>query len=505
MLAAKDGGDVIWSYYAAGGIPYQHIRSIKNIPDVNGDGVEDAVVSAENDTLYCFSGPTGDVLWTVSAYPCYFTRGLISVPDLDNDEIADVVLGTTWGGKVLAVSGATGEIIWEYNTQQEGTGTWVYEVAAMSDIDGDGIIDILASTGANASRAYLFSGVTGTKIWEYSPGPYAIYGICEVGDLSGDDIPDVVITTGNGVPGAYRTIALNGNDGSPLWNIGLSSTCWTVTPIGDIDSDGIIDLAVGTMSGDIKAFSGNNGSMIWTTNVGGMVRDLYLLPDINGDVIPELLPSGTGVSSFCTISGLTGDVIWSTTAPDQIFTLVAISDISGEGIADVVGGTGYSNCMLYTIDGSTGEPIWTKNMNASVECTWGIEDIDNDNSSDVLAGLRNGWIYALSGGGVFGVDDSIETTDDLQLSNYPNPFSPSTTISFNIHSSSWETENAEIKIYNTKGQIVRKLEVRISNLGFGEAVWDGTDNRGNKVPNGVYLYRLHELENTPVQKMILIR
>ncbi|MCD6330092.1 MAG: lamin tail domain-containing protein, partial [Candidatus Cloacimonetes bacterium] len=67
---------------------------------------------------------------------------------------------------------------------------------------------------------------------------------------------------------------------------------------------------------------------------------------------------------------------------------------------------------------------------------------------------------------VFDEIDSLWSIDDEgQLSygsnvlfqNYPNPMKSSTTISFSIHSASWRTKNAEIKIYNLKGQLVKQL------------------------------------------------
>jgi len=502
-LDARDGGDIIWSYFAnvENLWDWHHIRSIKNIADVNGDGHEDALAVSENDTLYCLSGETGDVIWTFTADPCYITRGLTSVPDLDNDGISDVMLGTIGGTrKVFAISGATGGIIWQYDTHEYGTGGWIYEVAPMSDMDGDGITDILAGAGGDAHRAYLFSGATGTKIWEYSPGPYAVFGIRAVGDLNGDSNPDVVITTGDHVPSAFRTIALNGSDGSELWNILLTDTGWTVTPIGDIDSDDVNDVAVGTMDGKVIAFSGVDGTVIWTRNIGGYVVDLYPLPDINEDGIPELLPSGTGMSSFYCIDGLTGDVIWSTPAADQVFTSVAIPDISGDGIWDVVGGTGYSNCIFYAINGVTGDNLWTKDMSSSVESAWWIEDIDNNGSSDILVGLRDGWIYALADGNPVGVDDTIEIQKELRLyQNYPNPFSGSTTISF---SATDLNRFSQIKIYNLKGQLVKQFSIVNSQLSIK---WDGKDFSGKAVPNGVYFYQLKTENYNESKKMLLIR
>ncbi|GEM_PF-2205289 len=403
-VEAREEGDIIWSYFAQNDPwDWHHIRSIKNIPDVDGDTHEDVVAVSENDTLYCFSGETGNVIWRFVADPCFLQRGLISVPDLDGDGISDVVLGTIWGTRaVFAISGDSGETIWEYDTHIDAGGGWVYEVGPMGDITGDGIVEILAGAGMYASRAYLFNGTTGEKIWEHYLGMNAaVFGIREVGDLNGDSTPDVVITTGDTESGTNRVIALNGDDGSEIWNVGLACTGWTVVPIGDIDSDGAPDIAVGTGDGKVVGYSGASGMPLWTTSLGGagiQITDLGILPDIDGNGFPELLPSGTGMNTFCCIDALAGDIIWSTPAVDQVFTSNAIPDISGDGVWDVAGGTGYINCRFYAIDGLTGDTLWQKDMSDNVESTWWIEDIDDNGYPDILAGLHDGWIYALSDG-----------------------------------------------------------------------------------------------------------
>jgi Flagellar hook capping protein len=104
-------------------------------------------------------------------------------------------------------------------------------------------------------------------------------------------------------------------------------------------------------------------------------------------------------------------------------------------------------------------------------------------------------------------EEGIEEESEIPvyfLSNYPNPFSSSTTISFDLHRRG--AEGAKINIYNIKGQLVRKLEGSISNLGFGKAVWDGRDENGKPVSSGIYFYKL-ETDNSKsqIRKMLLIR
>ena len=85
--------------------------------------------------------------------------------------------------------------------------------------------------------------------------------------------------------------------------------------------------------------------------------------------------------------------------------------------------------------------------------------------------------------------------------NVPNPFNPSTTISFSLT----ETGHATLGIYSINGQLVRRLVHGNMAAGTHEVVWDGRDAVGRDVASGVYVYRLHTATNTAVRKLTLVR
>ncbi|MCK4312582.1 MAG: T9SS type A sorting domain-containing protein, partial [Candidatus Cloacimonetes bacterium] len=93
--------------------------------------------------------------------------------------------------------------------------------------------------------------------------------------------------------------------------------------------------------------------------------------------------------------------------------------------------------------------------------------------------------------------------DFVLYQNYPNPFSSSTTISFNI--SRKDAKNAKIEIFNIKGQKIKQYSIfpEQSQAPYGAGnsqsgyaglkssiIWDGTDNQGVQVSNGIYFYRI---------------
>lgn len=102
-------------------------------------------------------------------------------------------------------------------------------------------------------------------------------------------------------------------------------------------------------------------------------------------------------------------------------------------------------------------------------------------------------------------DHAIQKSNNIILSNYPNPFNPSTSISFNLNTES--TENTEIVIYNLKGQIVKTFShYQITKSQNQSITWNGTDINNQAVASGIYYCVFKENGYTIAnRKMILIK
>ncbi len=84
--------------------------------------------------------------------------------------------------------------------------------------------------------------------------------------------------------------------------------------------------------------------------------------------------------------------------------------------------------------------------------------------------------------------------------NHPNPFNPTTTITF----STAEPGVITLSVYNLLGQRVRTLVSGTVPAGEHAAVWDGRDDAGTPSGAGVYLYRLTGGGRVEVKKMLLL-
>ncbi len=91
---------------------------------------------------------------------------------------------------------------------------------------------------------------------------------------------------------------------------------------------------------------------------------------------------------------------------------------------------------------------------------------------------------------------SFTVTEYVLEQNYPNPFNPSTKIKFDLP----KPELVKIEVYNLLG---RKIETLISRvMPAGKHIVEFT---ANKLPSGVYYYRIQAREFQDVKKMILLR
>jgi len=255
-------------------------------------------------------------------------------------------------------------------------------------------------------------------------------------------------------------------------------------------------------AGGINAYSGVN---VWATNLDGYYSNSanwYL------DSPEFLVPNNSSLLfyhyyEFEVTSGILYDGGNVKISTDGGTTFNLITPLEGyDGTISALGEPGFGGStddwelVEFDISSYSGEDAFIrwlfKSDNSDTELGWYIDDVAVTIHTSV-DDYRNG------------ISNKI-----VLHQNYPNPFSTSTTISFSIHHK--DTKNTKIKIYNIKGQIVRNLEC-------GESLtaktpmyrdysisWDGKDEKGKKLPNGIYLYKLSSGNyQSEIKKMILLR
>ena len=87
------------------------------------------------------------------------------------------------------------------------------------------------------------------------------------------------------------------------------------------------------------------------------------------------------------------------------------------------------------------------------------------------------------------------------LSNYPNPFNPTTSIRYKVP----YYENVTMEIINIRGQIIKTLVQQLHQPGNYEIIWDGTDHKSQLVSSGIYFYRMSSPQYASTKKLIMLK
>ena len=301
--------------------------SMVTTSDRDGDGVVDLLVGAPGGrcgsthpwgAVHLFSSV--DALDLLSACGPIENEGFGSVlaetDDLDGDGIRDFMIGLPshadpdhgeHGGAVDLVSGADFSLILEL-IGQGFNGGFGASCAAIDDVDGDGVGDLLIGEPNFSFRglAYVYSGASGALLRThdlFEDGHNFGEGAARLGDVDADGVADYAIQdlASDAYVSGGAVYVHSGASGELLfkWKGSHSGGSFgqSITDAGDLNGDGYDDVFVGapdgTVSGFVHAFSGKNGRLLFKLR-GDLNRDWFghscaRVGDMNGDGFEEIL------------------------------------------------------------------------------------------------------------------------------------------------------------------------------------------------------------------------
>jgi hypothetical protein len=205
---------LVWQHYAG-----SFVDTATLVHDFTGDGVEEAIGGAWDQTVFAVSGASSGTvptpLWETSVSGgTGWVQDTIRIPDLDGDCVDDVAVAS-WTPQTRILSGRTGVPLW---VQPVGTSSAAAYGAVVPDLTGDLQWDWVAGS-LNSGFVALFSGSDGTKIWEWT-APANVRSVAWIGDIDEDGLPDVLA----GLQDAAMAVALAGR---------TSDGC--VRPVSEVD------------------------------------------------------------------------------------------------------------------------------------------------------------------------------------------------------------------------------------------------------------------------------
>jgi len=128
----------------------------------------------------------------------------------------------------------------------------------------------------------------------------------------------------------------------------------------------------------------------------------------------------------------------------------------------------------------------------NVKATNGVDTVNVTGDNRVLYVNRYDYL-SVEGEGI--------PTEFALHENYPNPFNPNTTLRFDLP----EASNITLTIFNMLGQKIRTYDMQSAAAGYHTLKWNATNDYGDPVGAGVYLYQLQAKDFVKTRKMVLLK
>ena len=308
MVYALSGanGQVLWSYGSPTTTADGDIYGLRTTKDFNGDGRKDVLISASGTSNFggrhaviCVNGLNGQEIFNVvqsfnftydveatqsggaigvgnnggpyavngftntgaPAWSYSLSNSLNAVwsikeiPDINNDNVPDLVELSGFSGGVVAITGDAGAQIWTQSLGNSNNG----KIVRLDDKDKNGYIDISLS---GPQSVYRLDSKLGAIIWSAPLASSYIRGIDDIGDVNGDTLHDIAVMTQQ--PG--KLVVLNGNNGAVLFEYVFGPTISQrgdrVIAINSIDTNLSKEMVAGCRDGRIKCFSGGSNTAV---------------------------------------------------------------------------------------------------------------------------------------------------------------------------------------------------------------------------------------------------
>jgi len=301
-------GQQIWKHstanYGGGGWVYQVDASA----DYNGDEIPDVLAASGNNQdnngprrVYCLDGLDGSVIWEAFLGGAGFA--VKAIADINGDDIPDALAGCSDAGETQgfakAINGSNGSILWTYPT----SGTSVWALAQLDDINADGVKDVVA--GSFNGQLYLLDATNGNMLAQGFAGNNIILRLIPVGDMNDDGFTDFAMAYSG-----TSLIVYDGQTGDQLFAKSMPDKAWNVERIPDITGDLRDDLAAGTLyqSNYAGFYDGTDGAELFSAPFGQAVDALTVLPDITADNSWEMVVGGRNGKIVCYSGGLNAPV-----------------------------------------------------------------------------------------------------------------------------------------------------------------------------------------------------
>ncbi|MEN7549406.1 PQQ-binding-like beta-propeller repeat protein [Rapidithrix thailandica] len=364
----------------------------------------------------------GQKSWSVQL-PGIGTFSSPRVADLNQDGVGDIILGAgrkefqACDSAMIALDGRHGKLLWQVSAKDQ-----IFGSAALKDLNGDGIPDILI--GGRSAELKAIHGKTGELLWQFSPENtsktsshkwYNFYNPQWIPDQNQDGLEEVLISNGGDVmaaaydpdrPPGYLLV-LSGKDGRLLAQAEMPDGKETYMSVA---------ITPANREGDYKVIFGTGGETVGGNLYVGLLSQIlkgdlseaklldsspakgYIAPpvwvDINQDQVPDILANSVD-GRLLAFDGKTYQALWSVHMPNtEAYSSIATGYFTKDSIPDFF--VSYAQgawpklewCKQFMVNGQTGKLEFVDSLGFYQTSTPVAADITKDGRDEAFLSVN---------------------------------------------------------------------------------------------------------------------
>jgi hypothetical protein len=476
------------------------------IGDLVGNGTPEIVV-ASSDSIYVFDA-SGDL---IENWPQHFSgvHGIV-LGDIDNDDSLEIVVNSP--GFIRAYNNR-GTLLWQNACPN---GYKFLRLPSLGRIDSSmQYLDVIIvadpiSDPENAPLKVHVYKYDGTELYtfisskELTPNPEKVifnYSAPAVSDINGDGLEEIVVS----YVAADDTVTdiFNRSSLEPIASLSYGGDMMT-SALADLNSDRFADVITGGIDGMIRAYDIKNAVHLWGRQTEGPINSAPVVGDIDPIELGVEITLGNDSGRVHLREKDYGDPLplWPIqVVPNaMIRTSPALANVNAEQGLDIVCAANNNYVYAFEHDQDTIAPYPLPLFGKPSSPL--IGDIDGDRESEMVITSADGYLHVWANRASKVLIYALEWPQfhhDYQrtgLYNWvsrlsggdanPKQFSTATTLSFSLS----DPLHTQIKVYDVDGNVVRNLVNQTLPAGTYNPVWYGNNNNFALLPNGLYFIEI---------------
>jgi len=366
-----------WPLYLGGAV-----KSSAALTDIDNDGVKETIFGDFNGMLHVLNpDATEDAPFPIDLGGNI--SAAVAVADINNDSIKEMVVANE-SGNIFAVDNQ-GSIIFTYNAGSQIKGN-----PMIVDVDNNGSMEIVAFTFVPTPQVIVLNS-DGTDFANF-PAALSSTGILSspaAADLDGDGNLELIASSLSGT--LYAISSATGNDIAG-WPVTVSSNTYQGPTVANIDSDPEPEVIIAISNGDIMAFE-HNGDIKFNRAIGSIVKSGVVVADIDADNSNDIIFISNPGEVYV-IDNTGNDVgIFPIDIGQSVDSTPVLADLDSNGTYEIIFGDNIGN--LHSIDVTGAETVnFPINFDSSIKMSPAISDLDNDGDLEIVFSNQYGY-YAV--------------------------------------------------------------------------------------------------------------